>query len=597
MNKLRQSKLTFFLAMILFFCFAQIDVFAQEADDMKMVIEEINRLKQRVGVLEQKVTDQDEIIKSQRRIIEKVSEISPEIKQAMLPPEPKVLVKEFILEGVYLFDEKDFEPVLGIYRNKQLGKRELEKVADDLTTFYRSKGYITSLAYLPPQEISDNVVTFSVIEGRVGEVTIEEGQYAKKEVIKSKLLVKQGQILDYERVEKSIKAINKHPDREAKAVLLPGKDKASTDLLVKVEDTHSPWHFGVDYNNRGTDYTGKNRFGFSIRNTNLLGNDEMLSARVQVGKNIDEVYAGVIDYNFRIFNRDTRLGFYGLHSHADIGGPFQIIDPRGKATMWGVYVKQPLFDQDFGEPTLFNLSSVGIVGLDSASVHNEILGQETSHDELRMVKAGISFDEEDSLGRTFINHEIKIGVADFLGSMDEHDVSASRLDSGAKFTKYTSSFNRVNRLPFSTMLVSSFRVQLTDNPLVNSEQLSLGGVDSIRGFPENEYLADYGWISSFELRMPAFLIPSQFKVPFSTNGISLRDSLQFVGFVDFGTGYLKQARVGEMEKKSLIGAGFGLRYEFNDHLRGKIDIGFPMGKEEPSDGASSKVHVGVQYEF
>ena len=597
MNKLRKSKLTVFLAAILFFCFAHFDVFAQEVEDMKMIIEELNRLKQRVGVLEQKVSVQEGIINSQRRVIEKVSEISPEIKQAMLPPEPKVLVKEFILEGVYLFSEKDFEPVLGIYRNKQLGKRELEKAADDLTAFYRSKGYITSLAYLPPQEISDNVVKFSVIEGRVGEVKIEEGQYAKKEVIESKMLVEQGQVLDYERVEKSIKAINRHPDREAKAVLLPGKDKASTDLLVKIEDTHSPWHFGVDYNNRGTDYTGKNRFGLTMRNTNLLGNDEMLSARLQAGKNIDEVYAGVIDYNFRIFNRDTRLGFYGLHSHADIGGPFQIIDPRGTATMWGVYVKQPLFDKDFGDPTLFNLSSVGTVGLDSASVENKLLGQETSHDELRMVKAGISFDQEDSLGRTFVNHEIKIGIADFLGSMDEHDASASRLDSGGQFTKYTSSFSRINRMPFSTMLVASFKVQLTDNPLANSEQLSLGGVDSIRGFPENDYLADYGWISSFELRMPAFLVPAKVKMPFSTTGMSLRDSLQLVAFVDFGTGYLKRARVGEVENKSLIGAGFGLRYEFNDHLRGKIDVGFPVGKEEPSDGASSKVHVGVQYEF
>lgn len=213
-----------------------------------------------------------------------------------------------------------------------------------------------------------------------------------------------------------------------------------------------------------------------------------------------------------------------------------------------------------------------------------------------MIKAGISFDQRDSLGRTFFSNEIRVGIPDFLGSMNRQDVRTSRLDAGGKFVKYVGSLSRVTRLPFSSLLITSVRGQATDSPLVTSEQIGFGGADSIRGFPENDYLADYGWMSTVELRTPLFFLPSELKVPFD-EATSLRDAMQFVYFVDFGEGNLKNPRVGEKSDKFLVGAGLGLRFDFCESLRGKIDWGFPVGSEDPSDNSSSTVHVGVQYEW
>lgn len=152
-------------------------------------------------------------------------------------------------------------------------------------------------------------------------------------------------------------------------------------------------------------------------------------------------------------------------------------------------------------------------------------------------------------------------------------------------------------MPFSSLLITSLRGQTANSPLVNSEQLSFGGADSIRGFPENEYLADYGWMSTIELRTPAFLFPRKFKVPFDKEMTPLRDAMQFVYFVDFGEGNLKEARAGEESDKFLVGAGLGLRFDFWDSLRGSIDWGFPVGSEDPSDNSSSTLHAGIRYEW
>jgi hemolysin activation/secretion protein len=148
----------------------------------------------------------------------------------------------------------------------------------------------------------------------------------------------------------------------------------------------------------------------------------------------------------------------------------------------------------------------------------------------------INFDEKDSMGRFGLSGEVRAGIPDFLGSMGKHDPTASRApaDAGGEFQKYNVNVNRITYLPLNSVLLTNFRFQFTDDPLVTPEQMVLGGADSIRGYPENNYLADYGWIGNFELRSPAWLIPSMLKVPFDPKGTRLIDAIQFVYFLDAG---------------------------------------------------------------
>lgn len=407
----------------------------EENSDIQAIMEELSRLKQKISEvdeLKQRVGELEEVIERQRKALEKVGEIVPAVEEALLPPEPQFLVQKFVLSGASLFTAKDFEPILSRYRDRELGMRDLQKIADEITHFYRGQGYLTSLAYLPAQEITDATVKFNIIEGRVGEIKVEEGEYHRKETIKRKFLVERGQILDFERLQRSIKRINRHPGRTVKAVLLPGEEAGTTDILLRLEEEQRPARFFLDYSNRGTEVTGKDRFGLGFVHNNLLGNDDILSANFRTGRDTD-IHAVSLDYNFPISRYDTRLGFQAAYSHADIGGRFRILAPEGRATVFGAYLTHPLFDRDFPGPAL-NLSSNVTLGLDIVDVKNRILGRVTSHDELTIAKAGISFDQRDGMGRTFFSNEIRIGLPDFLGSMDEYDKMASRLGAGVSLS-------------------------------------------------------------------------------------------------------------------------------------------------------------------
>ncbi len=562
--------------------------------------EQINALQDKVSKLEKTVAEQASLIDQQKKILEKLLEVAPaEVKVAVAPPEPKTLVKKFVVNGANLFTAKKFEPVLNKYRDKELSMTDLKKAADEITGLYRKKGYIATLTYLPAQEITDNTVEFNVVEGRVGDIQIEQPKYSKVETVKKKFLVEKGQLLDSKKLEVNLRRINKQPDRTMRAVLSPGATPETSNILLKLDKERSPQHFYTEFNNRGTKYTTKSRWGLGYVNNNLLGNDDVLSIRGTANDNTD-VYSLSAAYDFPISRYNTRLGVYGAYSKADIGGQFAILTPEGKAKVWGVYLSQPWLDKEFYDEATNSslaLTSSLTAGFDSISVYNKILGNETSHDELRVFKTGINFEETDNLGRGGITAEAHFGLPDFLGAMGKHDVSASRIDAGGEFQKYTGSLTRITRLPAATLLINSFKFQYTTDPLVNSEQMVLGGADSIRGFPEAEYLADYGWINTVELRTPMFLLPAILKVPFDKKHTSLVDAIQLVGFIDAGKGYLNKWRVGETKDSYLIGAGFGFRFDFYDHLRGRLDIGFPAGNKRPSDHSTNTVHFGLQYEW
>lgn len=576
---------------------------ASASSDMQQKLQqqeaELATLQERVGKLEKTITDQAEIIEKQKQMLDKLITMTPEAKKAFAPPEPKTLVKRFSIDGANLFTAKDFESVLGKYRDKELTMTDLKKAADELTLLYRKKGYVTCMAYVPAQEITDNTVEFKVVEGRVGNIQIEKPKYSNVGNIKREFLVKKGEVLNSKEMEANLRRVNKQPDRTMRAVLSPGATADTSDILLKVDKERSPQHFYASLNNRGTKDTGLTRWGLGYSNNNLLGNDDVLSTRFETNDR-DKVYSGSLAYDMPISRYDTRLGAYVAYSRADVAGQFAVLSPEGTGAFWGVYVNHPWLDREFfDDSTSGTLALMGNItaGFDSISVHNKILGAETSQDELRVFKVGSNFDETDNLGRSGLTAEVQVGLPDFFGSMGTHDVKASRLDAGGEFQKYVGSLTRITSFPASVVLINTVKAQFSSSNLVNSAQMLFGGADTIRGFPEADYLADHGWMTTAELRAPLFLLPPPLKVPWDKKHTALDDAVQVLVFIDGGEGYLNNARVGELDHKKLIGTGFGFRLNFYECLRGRLDIGFPVGSQKPSDNSRYTTHFGLEYDW
>ena len=112
-------------------------------------------------------------------------------------------------------------------------------------------------------------------------------------------------------------------------------------------------------------------------------------------------------------------------------------------------------------------------------------------------------------------------------------------------------------------------VQLSADPLLPIERIAIGGIDTVRGYRENELVVDSGWITSAELRIPL----GQVTVP----GLSETPddgALQLVPFVDAGGGWNLEAP--DPEENVIYALGAGLRWQPNRRLDLRLDFAPPL---------------------
>jgi hemolysin activation/secretion protein len=120
-------------------------------------------------------------------------------------------------------------------------------------------------------------------------------------------------------------------------------------------------------------------------------------------------------------------------------------------------------------------------------------------------------------------------------------------------------------------------------PLTSLEQFYLGGMYSVRGYPENDTSGDSGLNFSAELRIPPYFIPQGWHV-WKSKDRTWRDTFSFVAFVDGGRAfnYHRQNSISAKDR-TLLGTGVGIRYYLSPDMSCQAGIGFPFGARSSDD--------------
>jgi hemolysin activation/secretion protein len=141
---------------------------------------------------------------------------------------------------------------------------------------------------------------------------------------------------------------------------------------------------------------------------------------------------------------------------------------------------------------------------------------------------------------------------------------------------------RITKLPKKFSWIFNFLGQLSSGKLLLSEQLSLGGYLTVRGYEENQIEADNGILMKNELRFPSIYFGKK----------SLNNSLQFLAFVDFGWGNNIDEDILDQNNTYLLSIGPGVRYSISTYFNAKIDYGYQL-KKIPGDDRESKWHISL----
>lgn len=446
---------------------------------------------------------------------------------------PLVQVAAFVLEGNVAIASAELLPLLADLQGRSVPLGQLQAGANRITRLYRERGYPLARAYLPAQEIDQGVVRIAVLEGRYGQVRIDNAAGLAADALAPLAALHPGDAVQAESLERSLLLLQDLPGVSLRSTLKPGDAVGSSDLHVEVLPAGLV-SGSVELDNFGSRYTGAYRLGGTLNLNNPLGFGDRLTLRA-LGSDEAQHYARIA-YQLPVGPWGTQFGAAYGYTDYDLARDFDALDGHGFARTASAYLIQPLLRGR-------SLSVWAQLQFNDKRLSDSIGEFDYRNDKrARTVTASLVGNSRDTLFGGGIN---SFSIAWTQGRLRIDDMQLRLEDSlsarshGA-FGKFNPSVVRLQRLSDAFSLYGQLQGQWARTNLDSSEKFSLGGAYGVRAYPQGEAVGDEGWLANVELRY------------------ALSSAWQLSAFVDHGRiRFDKDPWSDDDNHRSLSGAGAG----------------------------------------
>jgi hemolysin activation/secretion protein len=415
------------------------------------------------------------------------------IQQETLDPSYKVLVKAFRIEGATLLPVAELQNEIKYAIGKELSLPQLRTVAEQLVAYHAQKGYLVQ-AILPPQDIDDGVVQIKIVEGKRGNVQINNnGKRINSDKVKGFIdyRLAQGDAMSLSALGSAINILNEQPGADVKAALKPGAGEGETDLLVSASDKPLAT-FNLGLSNKGSRGTGEAQAIASASLNNPLGLFDL--ATVLISETEGSTF-GLGDYSLAVGNSGLRAGVSVSHLNYDVTqDSLRALDAHGTATSFGVRADYPFYLQN-------DKSLKVAANLDTKHTRDATIAGETSDRRINTATLGLLGTCLDNFGG---GGETGYGVALVYGHSNEDNAAALAADRASRdsigsFGALKYNLDRQQKITDDWIFAAKLHGQFAFDNIESVERFSLGGADGIRAYPTGEAGADEGWLLSLNL--------------------------------------------------------------------------------------------------
>jgi len=480
--------------------------------------------------------------------------------------------------------QRKLEEQLEVYIGRCINQSLLNDVKCTVVQYYDSCGYPFVKVVIPSnQDITNGVLKVLVSLNRVNNIKCEGSKHFSDKYISSQFRVKEDDLVEINQMANELEWINQNPFRTTTLTLLPADEFGKTDLVLKTCDKF-PVKVYTGYENTGNQVGGSSRFLAVINLGNVLGKGHQWNNLFISGADVSKFW--LISSSYIIPTTwKGKFEFYGSFTKAR-PNPDSRFTMDGKG--WQVAGRYRQY---------FNRHYEFFVGYEFKRTNNFL----TFSDQLSFDQY---FDISQFLIGLEINYKYRIGNTFFgiilYGSPGDMTVfnkdSIFNQERGGAIANYIYGKLRLEQLfylPYDFILFFNGAFQQSTSKLLPSEEFSIGGFYTVRGYEENEAIGDNGALLRTELRLPG--IKSYYKAC-----KKLKHNLQFLGFVDFGYVYDADKNLVNKDTVFLASVGPGLRYFFRENLQARFDYGFQLSSITRNDQTGkrhSRGHVGVILSF
>lgn len=451
------------------------------------------------------------------------------------------------MEGLNTYSLDAILPLYKAMIGTEISLADLYAIANRMTLKYRNDGFILSQVVVPPQTIENGIATLQVVEGYIDNILIQgEGQSESELRMIEKYAgqITQGGALNISDMERQLLLINDLPGVNARSVISPSQTTAgAADLLIILE--RNPFEAVISANNHGSRFLGPYQFsGVGVLHS-ALGLNEAITTQVVVAPDAGmELAYGSIAYAQPVGSYGTVLSITGAMTDTDPGYTLRQFDVEGLSKSVSLEATQPFLRSR--EKNIF-----GRILFDWRNVDSKNNVELTRRDRIRALRAGLQADFLDRLLGVAVNSidlQISQGL-DVMGASEKGDASMTRAAGDPTFTKGNIQIQRLQRVTNQVNILLAGRGQLSNNPLLSSEEFGLGGMGTVRGYDSSEVVGDDGIAGKVEVQWN----PNVDLKPFTNT--------QLFTFLDSGTVWNQDPTNSADKRQSLTSAGVGVRFD------------------------------------
>lgn len=468
--------------------------------------------------------------------------------------------------------ESEIAAIVTPLAGQQLSLNQLLDVRTQITNLYIENGYVTSGAFLPNnQDLTDGVVQIQVIEGGIETIQINGLSRLREGYIRDRIAFATDPPLQVDRLQDAIRLLQIDPllariDAELTAGSRPGQNV----LIVDVVEA-DPFSLAFTVSNSRAPSIGSVQASATAFHGNVLGFGDFASLRYEFTEGLD-LYE--VRYGLPLNAYDGVLQVRYENADSTIVTP-QFVDAgiRSESETFSISYRQPLtrsINQELALGLAFDLRESRSFILDDIPFSFSI-GPE---DGVSKVSA-LRFSQE------WLNRDISSVVAlrsQFSLGLDIFDATVNDTGTDGQFFSWLGQFQWVEQVSPGWLLVSRLNSQLTPDSLLPLEKFSVGGVDTVRGYAQNQLVTDNAVVGSVELRVPLSAIPNE---------------LQLIPFIDAGTGWNNGTE--NPDPSVLVGTGVGLQWQPNPEANFRLTYGIPL-VDVPGRGDSWQEN-GIYFSF
>lgn len=464
------------------------------------------------------------------------------------------------------------------YIGEPVSLASLDRMTRDMVLAFREAGLPVVNVVIPPQDVSNKVVQVIAVVGRLGELTVE-GNATDPAYYADGFGLAPGDVVDEDAVISHLRWKSRRVNRRVDAIYSPGSEFSATDIALDVKET-KPWSVFIGADSTGPGTSGDYRFfpGFVL--SDLWGKDHEFSYQFTTSENgYDQLAAHVLQYTLPVAVRtDLQLTAAFSDSYAEnaIAGASSGKGKQLAATLVTQLDRKAGFNWDarlgFSYKDSNNAFEFGGVATPGADTQ---VGQ---------FFALLNGDRRNSKSAT----NLFAGVWHSPGGLFDNNTDAafgvSRQGAVANYSFLRAGVEHTAFMDSDWVFNAEVEGQLSNDRLIGSELIYLGGMNTIRGFQENVVRGDNGIFARLELQGPSVSVTQE-------DGVN--DSLRLFGFFDIGSVTVNGTPTPNEGSTSISGAGLGLTYANSKGLNAELAYGW---KIHNSDLITNDNHDG-QFHF